>query len=397
MLATLKADFFKQNRQKLINLANDQTIILIANDYIQKSLDQNYPFKQDNNFWYFCGIDIANLILVFNNDSQFLILPKQNKYQQIFDGSIPKTSISKQSGINEILDYDLGLEKLKAIISKNKKIGTILIPKIKHLNRINNQNQIRLLRLLKRIDPKLEINNLGKEVAGLRMIKSISEIELIKEASKITINAISKIAKEILNFERSTQIDKALLIDFLKNGSSGHSFEPIIASGKNSTIIHFNQTNSKILKNKLLLLDVGCVFNNYASDISRTVAVGNPSSRELNVLNAVKRVQEQLIKSLKPGLSFADLEGLTKKLIFEELIDLKVVTKNDIKKVRNFYPHAVTHSLGLDVHDFADYSLNLTPNMVITIEPGIYLQEEGIGVRFEDDILITNNGAKVLK
>ncbi len=397
MLATLKADFFKQNRQKLINLATDQTIILIANDYIQKSLDQNYPFKQDNNFWYFCGIDIANLILVFNKDSQFLILPKQNKYQQIFDGSIPKTSISKQSGINEILDYDLGLEKLKAIISKNKKIGTIIIPKIKHLNRINNQNQIRLLRLLKRIDSKLEINNLGKEVAGLRMIKSISEIELIKEASKITINAISKITKEILNFERSTQIDKALLIDFLKNGSSGHSFDPIIASGKNSTIIHFNQTNSKILKNRLLLLDVGCVFNNYASDISRTIAVGNPSNRELNVLNAVKRVQEQLIKSLKPGLSFADLEGLTKKLIFEELINLKVVTKNDFKKVRNFYPHAVTHSLGLDVHDFADYSLNLTPNMVITIEPGIYLQEEGIGVRFEDDILITNSGAKVLK
>ncbi len=397
MEALLKADFFEKNRHRLLDLYPDHIIILSGNSHVQKSLDQNYPFHQDNNFWYFCGLDLADLILVFSKTTQFIILPKQNKYQQIFDGFLDKEQIQRVSGIFDVLDQSKAVERLKQIFSKNPKVGTVIYPKLKYLTRLNQQNHLTLISYLKRIKPDISINNLSQGVARLRMVKSPKEIKLINKASKITIDSIAKIEQNLQKYVSSDQISKDLRINLLKEESDGYSFDPIIASGRDSTIIHFNKSNSDILKNKLLLLDVGCFYHKYASDISRTIPVGRVTKREKEVQAAVLRVQAQLINFLEPGKSFKDIEAFSRKLIFRELINLKILTNKQFSLVNKYYPHAVTHSLGLDVHDFADYSINLAPNMVITIEPGIYLPTEGIGVRFEDDILITKKGSKILR
>jgi Xaa-Pro aminopeptidase len=199
------------------------------------------------------------------------------------------------------------------------------------------------------------------------------------------------------NYTYEYEIVADITRGFIFRGASGHAYEPIVASGVNAATIHHLNYNSLVMNNALILFDVGAEVSNYSADISRTYAVGNPSKRATKVYEAVMRVRQEAFNLLKPGVLPREYEATIDTLIAVELNRLGLLDDvTDKKKFRKLYPHLTSHFLGLDTHDSADYEQPLKVGMVLTVEPGIYIQSEGIGVRIEDDVLITKDGIEIL-
>jgi len=363
-------------------LAQDSTglIVLSANIAIQRANDVPYPYRQDSSFWYYTGLNEPGLVLVVADGQEYLILPQKTEIERIFDGETDVPKLQKTSDIQRIYDYKSGWDLLKTQIKKYKKVHTI-VPK-PQLGMANNPAQVNLITKIKRLCPGIEIHDITKQVARQRMVKTADEIELIQKAINVTKN--------------EAEIARDLHIGYLKRGASGHAFEPIVAGGKNACTIHYVENNANLTKGNLLLIDTGAEYQNYAADISRTIPIGKPTPRQMDVIEAVTEVSTYAKTLMKPGALMKDIEKQVETKMGQALIALGLITKNEPKMVRKYYPHAVSHHLGLDVHDLADYSVPLAENMVITVEPGIYIIEEGIGVRIEDDVLITKDGNKIL-
>ncbi|MCD6102248.1 MAG: Xaa-Pro dipeptidase, partial [Candidatus Cloacimonetes bacterium] len=210
------------------------------------------------------------------------------------------------------------------------------------------------------------------------------------------------------------ELEAYFKFECIKRGEKKLAFSPIVASGKNATILHYEKNNSKIEKNDLVLLDVGAKYQEYNADISRTFpASGKFNKRQKEVYNEVLQIQKKIINSVKPGITIKELQTKTIELITEALFRLKLITKkskvspppspdisgaatDDSEEYKKYYMHGVSHHLGLDTHDLSDREEKLQVGNVITVEPGIYIKEEKIGVRIEDDVLVTKNGCEVL-
>jgi len=396
MTSKLPNNFYIKKRKELLNKSKADLIVIGANGQIQMSLDQSYDFIQESNFLYLTGINDPGLILVLSKTETFLILPETNDYLETFDGELDLGNIKHKSGITKIYKHDQGLIKLGNMLGIIKEVHTLFdeTDKLKTYAITALPFRANLLKLLKELNKKIKIINIEKDLAGLRMIKTSEEIDLIKHAAKITKSAIEDIKLTELANTKEVALELERLM--VEKGASSWAFKPVISTGQASTVIHYVDLDQKLNKKNLLLIDVGCRYLDYCSDISRTISIGSPTKRQSLVMAAVKEVQDELIGFLKPGISFRELEIKTEQLIGSKLIELGLIKKATNKSIRKYYPHAVTHHLGIDTHDLADYTSQLEENMVITIEPGIYIEKESIGVRFEDDVLITSNGAKVL-
>ena len=174
-----------------------------------------------------------------------------------------------------------------------------------------------------------------------------------------------------------------------------YSYDPIIASGRNANTLHYTKNNSLIHKNRFLLIDMGVRYQKYNADITRTV-VEKPSKRQIKIYDAVIAIQEYAFKNLRPGISLIDYEKLMQKFIGEKLRELGLIQSISSETVREFFPHAMSHFVGVDVHDVGDREKELMPGMILTVEPGIYIRDEELGIRLEDMILITDKGNKIL-
>jgi Xaa-Pro aminopeptidase len=226
--------------------------------------------------------------------------------------------------------------------------------------------------------------DIRKSLASLRQIKYQNEVTSIRKAIDVTGKTLEKIRKDINKYSVESDIEKQLTIGFLKNGGDKHGFDPIVASGENAATIHYKENDGNLTRNSLVLLDVGAQVGDYSADVSRTYQVGNASMRQKDILNAVIDVQRQVISRIKPGETIKHLQEFADKELSKKYKKLNILHRT--------LPHGVSHHLGLDIHDFADYQTPLQENMIITVEPGIYLPNENIGVRIEDDILVTKNG-----
>lgn len=382
-------------RQLICSNTNDP-IIVVAHNHLQRSGDVPYAFKQDNNFWYFTEINEPGCILVMAEDEEFLILPKKNQIQKIFDGETDISDLKKRSGIENIYEYNDGWNNLKKLIKTHKKVNTVL-PK-KQFGMVINSATNDVINTIKRAAPKVMINDISKQVARQRMVKTAEEIKIIQQAIDITNQTLQEIFTENWQdrYKNESEIARDLNIGYLQRGASGHAFEPIVASGQNACTIHYVKNDAGIDKGLPLLVDTGAEYVNYASDISRTYLPANASTRQKEIYQAVREVADFALTIMKPGALIRDIEQHVERRMGEALISLGLIKTNETKEVRKYYPHAVSHHLGLDVHDLADYSVPLAENMVITVEPGIYVKEEGIGVRIEDDVLITKTGNRLL-
>jgi len=256
-----------------------------------------------------------------------------------------------------------------------------------------NPARSRLMDRLNRHIPELELIDIRPNLARLRTIKQKPEISAIQEAIDITSATLS----EILNskygvYAYEYQIEADISRGFRYRGAQGHAFEPIVAGGIRSCTLH-NVANDALLKpGEMVVMDVGASVEGYAADITRMYATASPTKRQLEVINAVYEVQVYAMSLLKPGVMLKDYENKVAKFMGTKLINLGLIKSNKLELVRQYFPHATSHFLGLNVHDVGDYQEPLQLGSVITVEPGIYIPSESIGVRLEDDVLITANG-----
>jgi Xaa-Pro aminopeptidase len=391
--------FFAGNRQRLKELFPGKSpIVISANGLLQRSADTTYSFRQDSNFWYMTGLEEPDLVLVMDKEKEYIILPPRNFYKDTFDGQIDNSLISKVSGLEEILDSKAGWKRLEARIKRVKHVAT-LPPADSYIEQIGiytNPARSTLVKRLKEANPSLKLLDLRMHLARMRAIKQPEELKAIEAAVGITIRAFQKTAKNLGKYKNESEVESSITVEFIKNGVRRHGYEPIVAGGKNACTLHYIANNSQLSASQLLLIDAGAEVQNYSADITRTYSIGKPANRQKTVHQAVLEIQDFAISWLKPGILLKDYEKAVHDFAGEKLRELGLIKTISKENVQQYFPHAASHFLGLDVHDTGDPALPLAAGMVLTVEPGIYIAKEGIGVRIEDDVLITKNGAKVL-
>lgn len=391
-------EFFKGNRQKLLQSAEAKLIVLSANGLLQRSSDTTFPFRQDSNFWYLTGIEEPDYILVYGANETFLIAPPRAEHRDMWDGVVDIKALQQVSGVDEILDHHAGWNKLDHLIKKIKKVHTITPAEayFESFGFYANPARGALLASLNK-HRSMELVDIRKHIARLRQIKQEPEVKALQRAIDITADTLTEIRKNLKTYKTEYELVADVTAGYIRRGASGHAYQPIVAGGGNAATIHYMRCNDELTDNSLLLLDVGAEFSNYSADISRTWALNIPTVRQLAVFNSVKKIQKAAFKLLKPGVNIRTYEQVVDDLMALELEKLGLLNDvTDKKKLKKYYPHLASHFLGLDTHDAADYDLPLAPGMVLTVEPGIYIPEENIGVRIEDNILITKTGNKVL-
>jgi Xaa-Pro aminopeptidase len=395
------ADFFKANRQRLRQaIQSGMPIVVTANGLMQRSADASFPFQQDAGFWYLTGIDDPDILLVMERDTEYLIVPGRDPVREAFDGAVQGGELAASSDIKQVLDEKTGWQRLNALVKTSPELAVLAAnpPRMKFFGIYTNPARRVLETRLKRQQKGLKLRDIRPELARLRMIKQAPEIKAIQQAIDITIDTISQVTahEKLAGYNYEYELEADLSQGFRSRGARGHAFDPIVASGKSGATIHSLKNDGRLHPHELIVMDVGASYDHYAADITRTVAFGTPTKRQKAVYEAVLAVQNQVLGRLKPGVLLRENEQQVEREIGEQLMSLDLITRNDRASVRRYYQHACSHSLGLDLHDAADYSLPLAPGMVMTVEPGIYIPEESIGVRIEDDILVTETGIEVL-
>ena len=398
---------FQKNRAKLTQrLKPNSVAIFNSNDIMPTNADGSFSFRQNNDLYYLSGIDQEETILLIYPDSpnatykEVLFIKKTNDLIAIWEGhKHSKEEACKLSGVNTIFWLEEFETKLNEIVNN---ADFIYLNSNEHA-RATSEVQTRDNRFriwCKRMFPSKQYERIAPIMHQLRYYKEPEEIEQLKQACAITNKAFRRILKFIKPGVKEYEIEAELTHEFLTNASRGHAYQPIIASGANSCVLHYIDNSQTCKNGDLLLLDFGAEYANYNADLSRTIPVnGKYSSRQKQVYNAVLRTQRFAMNELKVGNTFEVYNRSIAQFIEKELVDLRLISINDLKNqdpkkplYRKYFMHGTSHSLGLDVHDVDDRSLPFGEGMVFTCEPGIYIREENIGIRIENDTLITKNG-----
>jgi len=382
--------FFKNNREKLAKNNPGELIVIAANGRLQSSYDLTFTFRQDSNFWYLTGIDEPDLVLVIDTKKQnsVLYLPKQSDFHKEWDGEIDLNTIEKNSGITKFAEMSELVKQLKSAKSSGLTISHLepLDEIVQPYNFYSNPARRKLLNTIKKAEPKPK--DIRKEIIKLRQVKQACEIEQMQKAIDITGKTLEEVRKRLKNYKSEAEITRDITVGFYKHGSDGHGYEPIVAGGKNAATIHYVKNDAKLQQGELVLLDVGAKTGYYSADISRTWSTGKPTKRQEEVYRAAIELQKKAFKLLKPGVI---LRNYQKTMENHAKVAMK---KLGVKQDK--YPHGFSHFIGLDVHDPGEYEKPLKENNLLTVEPGIYLPDENIGVRVEDIVRITKNGVEIM-
>ncbi len=396
------SDFFVANRERLRQLfTGTAPIVITANGLLQRSSDGVYPFHQDRSFWYLTGVNEPDVVLVMDKSKEYLIVPARESVREAFDGAVDAQGLSRVSGVQTILGDKEGWKQLEARLKKVQHVATLAAnpPYIDSWGIYSNPARAALAKRLKEVNSALELLDLRQHLAKMRIVKQPQEIAAIQAAIDITIDTLKDVTRvaTLAKYAFEYEIEADITRGFRKRGASGHAFEPIVAGGKRACTLHNVANNHALASDELVVLDIGASVQNYAADITRTVSLnGKPSHRQEQIYAAVAEVQDYALGLLKPGVILKEYEKQVEQFMGEKLRELGLIKTISKETVRQYFPHATSHFMGLDVHDVGDYEHPLEPNMVITVEPGIYVPEEGIGVRLEDDIIITQDGNEVL-
>ncbi len=401
MESRFSSEFFAGNRQRLRELfTGTAPIVVSANGLLQRGGDSTYAFVQDANFWYLTGIEEPDILLVMDRDKEYLVVPGRSASREAFDGAVATEGLSQRSGVLDVYDDKTGWEKLSGRLRKVKHVATLAVPPayVEHYGLYTNPARAALVQRLREAKPELELLDISPHLGRLRMIKQPLELEAIQAAINVTIGTIKETLKpaKLRKYAFEYEIEAELSRGFRRRGAAGHGFEPIVASGQRACTLHNVANNGALAADELLIVDVGAEFDHYSADITRTVSLGSASRRQQTVHGAVAEVQQFAFGLLKPGVILRDYEQQIEQYMGEKLRELGLVKTISHEEVRKYYPHATSHFLGLNVHDVGDYERPLEPGVVLTVEPGIYIPREAIGVRIEDDVLITSKGIKIL-
>ena len=387
-------------------ITGNDIAIFNANDIMPTNADGTMPFRQNNDLFWLSGVDQEESVLIISpnhpdkNMREVLFLKETNEHIAIWEGAkLTKEGALKTSGIKTVFWLNELDDKLAELISK---AAAIYLNKNIH-SRAASKVQTRDDRFRNMIGEKFsnkEIKEVAPIMHELRSIKSEEEIGLIQNACNITEKGFRRILPMIKPGVMEYEIEAELIHEFLSNRSNGFAFQPIIGSGIDSCVLHYIENNKECKDGDMVLMDFGAEYANYASDFTRTVPVnGRFSQRQKAVYNSVLHVMKEAIKMLTPGTMFKDYNKEVGRIMELELIKLGLLDKHDVQKqdgekplYKKYFMHGTSHYLGLDVHDVGNLEWAMKEGMVFTCEPGIYIQEEGLGIRLENDILVRANG-----
>ena len=391
----MDANFFENNRAKLLESTKGAPIIITANAKMQRMPDDAWKFEQEANFWYLTGIEEADWLAIITPEKTTLIAPEISRAAQIFNGSLDMVEAGKTSGADEIITRDELTSALKNLAKKSDKVFTIFPQnQIDHDFFLNPAQSLLIAKLRKNFK---KVGDARPVIHSLRAIKTRDEIMMMRRAINLTISAFSQVKDELQSYIFEYEPQAKFSYEFEKVGAE-HAYDPIIASGQNAVILHYSKNRAGLSADELVLMDVGARYGNYCADITRTYAFGEISQRAKDVHAAVQTAQTKIIDLIKPG---GEIKTYMEK---SDEIMKKTVAELDLGvDWRKYFPHAMGHGLGIDVHDPLGELHNphgqpgiFQPGMVPTVEPGIYIADERIGVRIEDDILIKENGIENL-
>lgn len=402
MSSNFTAEFFAGNRRRLRELCGSELVVLTANGLLQRGGDSAFPFRQDANFWYLTGLNESDLVLVMDEADEFLIVPARDGVRVAFEGEVNMEALTKRSGIEQVMGERIGWKRLRERLKRTQQIGALAAPPayVKAIGLYTNPARARLLEQLKEANHQLKFQDISQYLVQMRVLKQPEELAAIRQAIDITIGTL----KETMSSKTYTydgyryeyELEAEITRGFRRRGASGHAFDPIVAGGKNACVLHYASNNDELASDRLTVLDAGAEVEHYAADITRTVAFQKPGRRQTDIHAAVLAVQEYAFTLLKPGVLLGGYEKQVEHFMGEKLRELGLIKAATTKNIRRYYPHVTSHFLGLNAHDVGDRHRPLEAGMVLTVEPGIYIAEESLGVRIEDDILVTKTGVEVL-
>jgi Xaa-Pro aminopeptidase len=407
----INADLFKLNRSLFTaKLKKNSVAIFLSNDEHPWNGDATHNFKQNSDLFWLSGVDQEDCILVLSPDCpviemrEALFIKRTDDMMVIWNGhKLTQQQAKEVSGVQHVYwmeDYEA---KIHSVINYAANI---------YLNLNENDRasiktpykDLRFAREMKDKYPLHEFERAAPILQRLRSIKSPIEVDLMNVSIGISEKMFSRLLKFVKPGVKEYEVEAEIIHEYLKNRANGHSFHPIIASGKNACILHYVDNNDTCNDGELLLVDSGVDYANYASDMTRVIPVnGKFTARQKQVYNAVLSVMNGAKSLLKPGVLLMEYHKQVGELMEKELVDLGLISLNDIKNqnpawpaYKKYFMHGTSHFLGIDVHDVGMRYEPMQAGMTFSCEPGIYIQEEGIGIRLENEVLITADGCKDL-
>ena len=397
----LRKDFYIRNRDRLYEkLENDSVLVLFAGKAPQKSADEAYQFVPNRNFYYLTGIDEPNIILLVHKTNktieEYLFIEKSDPVLEKWIGkSITKEKAEEISGISHIQFNEQFESLLSRILFTNSLTNVYLDLERRELDLVTTKAQ-QFASKIQANYPFLQIKNVYPDICELRVYKTNEEIAEMKKAIAITYEGIKYLMSHAKSGMKEYQLEAYFDFILKSEGVKQYAFNTIVASGKNGTVLHYEKNDATVEEGSLVLLDLGAQYNYYNADISYTFPVnGKFTEKQKSFYNIVLKALRDTTELIKPGVPFAKLNEHTKRVLAEECIKVGLIKEES--EIGNYYYHSVSHFLGLDTHDVGNYKdLILQPGMVLTVEPGLYIAEEGIGIRIEDDVVVTEEGHEVL-
>jgi Xaa-Pro aminopeptidase len=398
---------YSKNRKNFMTQMEGKSLAVFnSNDIFPISADSTMPFQQHRDILSLSGVDQEESILVLfpscSNEAhrEVLFLKETNEHIAVWEGEkLTKQAAFETSGIKTVYWLQQFPTILKQLMAE---AASIYLNTNEHL-RANTEVETREDRFIKKIKQDFPAHQVLKSAPIMHKIRSIKdpiEIELMQKACKITEAGVRRLLNFIKPGVWEYEIEAELAHEFLRNRSKGFAYTPIVASGKNACVLHYIENNQQCQDGDVILLDVGAEYANYASDLTRCIPVnGRFTPRQKEVYNAVLHVKTEAQKLLIPGTIMAEYHKQVGLLMEEQLVNLKLITLDEIKNqnqdwpaYKKYFMHGTSHFLGLDTHDVGIWHEPIQAGMVFTCEPGIYIPEEGLGIRLEDDLVVQEKG-----
>ncbi len=396
---------YVNNRKQLSKALKPASLALLnSNDTMPTNADGHLPFRQNNDLFYLTGVDQESSILVICPDfpdkkyREVLFVQETNEQIATWEGhKLTKEEARKLTGIQMVL-WLSEFEKLFRNMMTMGGVENVYLNTNEHY-RADSKVETRDARFIdwcQKQYPLHRYERVAPIISKQRSIKSKIEIDLMQEACDITEAAYRRVLQFVKPGVKEYEIEAEYAHEFLRKGSRGFAYTPIIASGASSCVLHYIENDKACKAGDILLLDVGAEYANYNADLTRSIPVnGKYSKRQKDVYNAVLRVQKAAIKMLRPGVLYFEFHKEIQQLIEKELVDLKLISKTDIRNqhperpaFQKYFMHGTSHMLGLDVHDVGNMHSKIQVGQVWTVEPGIYIKEEGLGIRIENNVVI---------
>jgi len=406
----IDSSLFVKNRNKFVaQMLPNSLAIFNSNDIYPVTADSTLPFAQHRDIFYLSGVDQEESILVLFPDApkpehkEMLFLKETNEHIAIWEGAkLDKVQAFETSGIKSVYwlqDFHKTLAEVMSY-AENVYLNT------NEYFRFSTDVETREARFVKWCQNNYPLHNYKRSqpiLQRLRAVKEPEEIALIQEACKITEAGFKRVLDFVKPGVWEHEIEAEFIHEFIRRRSGGFAYTPIIASGNSANVLHYIENNKECKAGELILMDVGASYANYASDMTRIVPVsGKFTTRQKEVYNAVLRVKDKAASMLKPGVIWAEYQDKVGRIMEKELLGLGLLTEEEIKNedpkwpaYKKYFMHGTSHHMGLDTHDYGVLVEPMKAGMVFTVEPGIYIPEEGFGIRIEDDYVIQEKGEPI--